>query len=77
MTAKANYTDLDIKWPEWWQAVKDEVDEMLNIGFGVDDLPDITMVRDEYENGATVKECAETMIENWCREGDLPGEYMP
>jgi hypothetical protein len=58
----------------WWKEVNSLVEK--RIGLQADDMPDLVMVRDLYDEGLTPDECAEELFETWSEEGDIPPEFL-
>lgn len=46
------------------------------IGLGIDDLPDLVMRHDLYDDDMTPLEGAMVLLETWVAEGDVPEELM-
>jgi len=58
----------------WWKKVNSLVS--ARIGMSADDMPDLVMVRDLFEDGATPEEVSEELLETWVEEGDLHEELL-
>lgn len=61
---------------ENWMKVVDSLISAKLGGMDSGDLPDIMFVRDFYDDGMTPTEAAETMLETWAEEGDIPFELI-
>jgi len=65
---------METTFKAWWKQVNLIVSH--KIGMDADDMPDLVMVRDLFDDGVDPEECAETLLETWVAEGDLPEELL-
>jgi len=63
-----------MSYQKWWKEVNRHV--AAKIELTADDMPDLVMVRDLYDDDFTPEECAEVLLETWAAEGDLPYELI-
>lgn len=59
---------------QWWAEVNRHVANRIEVT--ADDMPDLVMVRDLYDDGVSPEECAEELLETWVSEGDLPEDLL-
>jgi hypothetical protein len=65
---------METTYAQWWKQVNAHVS--AKIGVGADDMPDLCMVRDWYDDEMPADEAAGMLLETWAAEGDIPYDLI-